>query len=251
MSGILFACDLDNTLLYSLKHLPEDIKKVCVEYYQEKPQGFFSERTVELLREVCRKVSFIPVTTRSMEQYRRILWPEGCEPEIALMANGAILLEHGRPDEAWQQASRETVRLCAAELGRLYALLSRQDIYRHCRLVDQMYLFVSCEDEETASVEAARCRELTELDVQVSGRKIYFFPPGIDKGTALDRLRKRFPVREVLCAGDSRIDLPMLRRADTAFVPSGELFRELPEGKGCLCGQKALFAEEFLAKIRN
>ena len=247
MSEILFASDLDNTLLFTQKHLPEDADKVCVEYYQEKPHGFFTTETIRLLREVCRQTQFVPITTRSLEQYRRITWPEGCSPKLALTTNGSLLLINGEVDEAWQHASLEMVRLHAAELGRLYAILSPNKAFIHCRLVDQMYLFVSCEDEAAAAREEARCREMTSLTVEASGRKIYFFPPGIDKGTALERLRKRFLPRKIFCAGDSRIDLPMLGKADTAFVPQAEMLNTLP--RGILFGQGMFFPENLLQHV--
>lgn len=247
MSEILFASDLDNTLLFTQKHIPENADKVCVEYYQEQPHGFFTEETVRLLMEVCRQTQFVPVTTRSLEQYRRITWPDGCIPHLALTTNGSLLLIDGEVDEAWQQASLEMVRLHAAELGRLHALLSPNKAFVHCRLVDQMYLFVSCEDEAAAVREEAKCREMTSLTVEASGRKIYFFPPGIDKGTSLERLRKRFLPRKIFCAGDSLIDLPMLEKADAAFVPHSEMLNSLPSG--IMFGQGVFFPEKMLQHI--
>ncbi len=247
MSEILFASDLDNTLLFTQKHLSDNTDITCVEYYQENPLGFFTEKTINLLRAVCLKSRFVPVTTRSLEQYRRISWPEGCVPNMALTTNGSILLINGEVDEAWHQASMEMVRLHAAELGRLHALLSTNKAFIHCRLVDQMYLFVSCEDEAAAAREEAFCRTLTDLTVEASGRKIYFFPPGIDKGTSLERLRKRFLPRKVLCAGDSRIDIPMLEKADTAFIPDEAMLQYIP--KGIQCGREWHFAENMLQHI--
>ena len=59
----------------------------------------------------------------------------------------------------------------------------------------------------------------TRLTGELSGRKLYFFPPGLSKGDALVRLRERFAPARVLCAGDSGIDVPMLEQADVAIVP--------------------------------
>ena len=59
----------------------------------------------------------------------------------------------------------------------------------------------------------------TRLTAELSGRKLYFFPPGLSKGDALVRLREKFAPARVLCAGDSGIDVPMLEQADVAIVP--------------------------------
>ena len=63
--------DLDNTLIYSCRH---DIgeEKVCVELYEGREVSFMTKRSLSLLKEVQKKALFVPVTTRTAEQYRRI-----------------------------------------------------------------------------------------------------------------------------------------------------------------------------------
>ena len=62
MKKILFACDLDNTLIHSLKHKKDD--DVCIEKIGDKEQGFMSQRTLELLNQLSNEVEIIPITTR-------------------------------------------------------------------------------------------------------------------------------------------------------------------------------------------
>ena len=102
MKGIVFASDLDNTLLYSRSHKREG--DVCVEHIKGEAHGFMTPLAIERLREVSQKVRLIPVTTRSVEQYRRIEWPEGTAPEYAVTTNGAVLLHGGEVDAAWREA---------------------------------------------------------------------------------------------------------------------------------------------------
>ena len=75
MKKILFACDLDNTLIHSWKHKREG--DICVEWLNGNEQGYIAEDTCEMLRKVMSLVEFVPVTTRSVAQYQRIMWPEG------------------------------------------------------------------------------------------------------------------------------------------------------------------------------
>ena len=108
MGTILFASDLDNTLLFSHRHRQPGDR--CVERLNGAEQGFFTQDTLDLLPQVVRRVHLLPITTRSVEQYRRIQWPDGTAPRIALTANGAVLLRDGEVDRAWYAASQALVR---------------------------------------------------------------------------------------------------------------------------------------------
>lgn len=217
MKKILFASDLDNTLLYSYKH--KKIDDICVEINKGKEQGFMTKETICLLRKVKQCLCFVPVTTRSIEQYRRIQWPEGCEPEYAVTTNGAVLLHQGEIDRCWQKARQQELQGWQGELRRQYTLQSRDTRFIRCRLVDDAYLFTYCEPGVSLEDCLPSCRENTSLQVQGSGKKIYFFPPGLNKGMALQKLQERFTIGKTYAAGDSSIDLSMLLRADEAFLP--------------------------------
>ncbi len=52
--------------------------------YRGKRAGVYEPKSSSLL---------VPVTTRSVDQYRRIRWPGSREPDLAVTTNGAILLE--------------------------------------------------------------------------------------------------------------------------------------------------------------
>ena len=246
---ILFASDLDQTLLYSPRHLPAGLEAHCVEYLQDKPQGFFTRRTIALLGKVAEQTAFVPVTTRSLEQYRRIAWPEGCAPGMALVTNGAILLDHGEIDEGWKRESLALAQPHGEELARLHGILAPSAAFLHCRIVDGMFLFASCGDAASAKAQAIRCQRLTELPVRVSGRKIYIFLPELNKGMAVRRLKERVRPDATWAAGDSVIDIPMLREADCALVPSSELLEQL-QGCNAVCSEEGrLFSEWLLEHV--
>ena len=87
------------------------------------------------------------------------------------------------------------------------------------------------------------------LQAVVSGRKVYFFPPGIDKGTALRRAVERFGPERVIAAGDSVIDVPMLRQADLALIPDAELLPRLPRERTRVCGRDCRFPDFVLKNV--
>lgn len=221
MEKTIFASDLDNTLLFSHKHArPGDL---CVEYLEGKAQGYLTGETPELLARVMKKALFVPVTSRSMEQYLRISFPQTCRPRYALTTNGAFLLVDGKPDPQWTRESEKLVIPWRPRLEEALGALEAWPAPKRCRIVDGMFTFAACDTPEEAQALAEAMRDAFPLDMGVTGRKVYFFPPPINKGAALDRLRSRFGAERVLCAGDSPIDGPMLGRADVAIAPRGIL----------------------------
>ncbi len=87
----LFASDLDNTLIYSYKRdLGTDT--VCAEVDEGRKVSFMTNRSRELLEKVNQTMHFVPVTTRSVQQYQRIRFGDTWSPHLALAANGGVLL---------------------------------------------------------------------------------------------------------------------------------------------------------------
>lgn len=229
----LLACDLDNTLIHSHKRRrPSDI---CVELYDGHEQSFMSPRALDLLKQVAAQMLFVPVTTRSIAQYRRIHWTEDFRPRYAVTSNGAYLLD----GDAQENFLRDEVLPYAAELAAQCEKFSTDDRFDICRIVDDSFLFLRCSDD----VDAAALTFDTRLTAQHTGKKIYLFPPPLNKGNALKLLTKKFPADKIFCAGDSDIDLPMLKLADVAFAP------ETLSGDFVTCSEAPAFAEEFLLKI--
>lgn len=241
---LLFACDLDNTLMFSHRHKePGDI---CVEWLEGKEQGFMTPEVWERLGTLPSGIRLLPVTTRSVEQYRRIRWPEGAEPEYAVTTNGGILLGREGPDPAWLEASRTLAEPYRKTLMGLYEELPHQSWCLRRQTVDGLYLFAVCPEGTDMEACAALYRGKTPLTVEPSGRKLYFFPPGLDKGAAVEAARRRFGSCRLACAGDSALDLPMLRLADLALVPGKELAERLPGNKAVRVCPKDIRFSEFV-----
>ncbi len=242
---ILFACDLDNTLLIS--HRDKHPDYICVEIYQGKEQSFMTRKSAELLQIINKKVHFIPVTTRSMEQYKRIEWPAGSDPKYAVTTNGAVLFRNGIAEDYWLQETMEEIKDEKAEIISQFEKQSASGEYLICRIVDESYLFLCCENEEVAEKKICELKVQTKLKVERTGRKIYLFPQKLDKGAALERLKRKLNVDFVFAAGDSEMDAPMLNKANVAFAP------EVSRGKvkdSCLFSPTGvIFSEWFLREF--
>lgn len=126
-STVLVASDLDRTLIYSARsaELPpgSPVRLRLVERDGEgAPLSHLTERAAQLLAELAGEAVFVPATTRTVEQYRRIRLPgpavggaaaDWCPP-YAICANGGRLLVAGEPDQDWAAVMAE--RLAATSV---------------------------------------------------------------------------------------------------------------------------------------
>lgn len=244
----LFCSDLDNTLIYSYKR-EMGVPKRCVEIYEGREISFMSEYSAELLQELRRLLCFVPVTTRTEEQYRRILLGT---PEYALVCNGGVLLVNGEPDEAWYRESLRLAREAAGELCLAARMLERDtDVSFEVRNIRGLFLFTKSGDPERSMARLAQALDMSRVDVFRNGEKLYVLPKRLHKGTALARLRQRLGGAYLFAAGDSLFDVPMLREADCGFAPMA--LREaagddLPPHIRWLSGEK-LFSDGLLKDI--
>ena len=239
----IFFCDLDNTLIHS--HKKFSAGDVCVEIYEGREQSFMTAAAIELLKNLSEKILFVPVTTRSAEQYNRIKLP--VIPKFALAANGAILLENGVEVDDWKKLSLEIVRPHKIELENLREKFAEKIEFTHCRIVDEIFLFLRCSDSFETEKIVVELRKITDLPVLHTGKKIYIFPPKMSKGENILRLTKKLPPAKIFSAGDSLIDLPMLNLADFAYIPKDFPREKLSCKNFLVCENAPKFAEKFLS----
>ena len=96
--------------------------------------------------------------------------------------------------------------------------LSQDKNFSICRIVDESFLFLKFTDDADKNKILSELQAATNLNVEISGQKIYLFPPNLNKGAALLKLKEIFKPAKTLAAGDSAIDIPMLKIADVAFA---------------------------------
>lgn len=259
---VLFCTDLDQTLIYSYKHEIGQNRR-CVEVYQGREVSFMTQETFRLLQKLKERACIVPVTTRSVEQYRRIALGIGSLP-YALVCNGGVLLLHGKKENAWYEKSVELAQESRAELKAAKRYLELEaDRTFEVRLVEGLFLFTKCRNSQEVAArlrrelcpqEAAGCVKQEPQKVQVfcNGEKVYAVPCGLNKGAAVARLRELAGAQAVFAAGDSAFDLPMLAQADFAAAPSGCGWERLPQCAHVreMPGRK-VFSEELLEAVLN
>ncbi len=211
----IFFTDIDGTILHSAKR--ERTGDVPAEYKDGAIINLWTEYGAAALPEIK---NIVPVTTRSMEQYKRIVFPGGISPRCALVANGGGLLLDGAPDKEWEEWAFGITKECASELSEKERFLESDPCRDfEIRMVDGLFLFTKSSDPEKT---LRGLGEGTLTDSFYTGKKVYVVPKSLNKGAAAARFIERFTAgkRCVICAGDSPMDIPMLNIADTAICPN-------------------------------
>lgn len=244
----IFCTDLDQTLIYSYKHEIGKAKR-CVEIYQGREVSFLTEKTFRLLSELQKRIGIVPVTTRTIEQYRRIDLGIG-KFRYALTCNGGVLLVNGEREQTWYEKSLEMVESSKTELQQAARCLERiKDRTFEVRLIEELFLFTKCRHSQIAARQLQESLQLRFVDTLTNGEKLYVVPKVLNKGMALQRLRAYTGALRVFAAGDSVFDLPMLEQADLAIAPAA--FGQMEEfclrkGQIYFMPGNRVFSEELL-----
>ena len=215
---IIFNCDLDNTLIYSYKHdIGKD--KVCVEIYNEKEISYMTNSSYNMLHKISEKVLFVPTTTRSIEQYKRINF--GCDNiKYALVCNGGILLVNGVIDELWYKESLEIIKDTTDQMKLAIEALSRdKNVCFEIRDINELFIFTKSENPVRSVDLLKNTLDLNLMDVFNNGQKVYAVPKKMNKGNAILRLKEKLDAKMTIAAGDSEFDIPRLNLADISFAP--------------------------------
>jgi hydroxymethylpyrimidine pyrophosphatase-like HAD family hydrolase len=232
---VLVASDLDRTLIYSAaalalampdEHAP---RLLCVEVHESRPLSYLTETAGRLLRELADTVRFVPTTTRTRKQYRRISLPVG-EPQYAICANGGHLLVDGRTDHDWAADMRRRLADGSAPLAEIRAHLAATadpEWLRKERIAEDLFAYLVVDRERLPLnwvKDLAAWAEPLGWTVSLQGRKIYAVPGPLTKSAALAEVVRRTGAGHVLAAGDSLLDADLLLAADIGWTPGhGEL----------------------------
>lgn len=245
MNNILFACDIDNTIIHSYRHLTKG--DVCVEHLNNQKQGYMYKNTYENLSDALKGIVFLPITTRTIEQYRRIIWPTNCRPDYAIVSNGANLIYKNIPNKEWKTESELTVKQYDEDYKAISEILLKEDI-RSSDMADNMFLRIYCHSHLDAKHLFEIINPKTELELMVDGRKLYCFCPKINKGTALVKAKLLFNQTITVCAGDSINDLQMLNCSDIAIIPNNSLQQFVTTQK-LVCPKSKHFSDYIIEKL--
>ncbi len=240
---MLFASDLDRTLIYSEKLIDDSLKKGSNIRLVETKNGeaitFMTEKVIEQLKIISKKGMFIPVTTRTIEQYKRIsVFYKEMIPAYSVVSNGGNILINGRLNRQWNEiVKRKMGQMCLAledVLDQFKEIHSPQWVYK-LRVADELF-FYCIVDESCIPIGAlssfSKILEKNNWRTVLHGRKLYFLPNCVNKRDAIIYIAEREKIEHIVAAGDSFIDLDMADIANHFISPChGEIFNSIKDEK--------------------
>lgn len=238
---MIYASDLDRTLIYSLGAIgvPENTPGLIpAEIIEGKTRSYISQQALNQLINLNTRIIFIPVTTRTIQQYKRInLFQETVIPDYAVTSNGGNILIGGVVDKEWRESiGRLVARYSAgAEEVRSYikAVVREDWIISENYCDDLFYSFMVYRDQLPLDEITNLSDRLYNLGWRVSlqGRKLYAVPAAVNKSDAILHLRRTVRSEPMVASGDSLLDKSLLESADYAIAPChGEIFAEQQSG---------------------
>lgn len=228
---MIFASDLDRTIIYSDKFIKDFPGSVWV-VERGKYNSYMTERAAKILKDISRMVIFVPCTTRTIEQYQRIqFFQQECIPKYAVVSNGGNLIIDGIINNDYRKDVKKKLYhgcLSYHDLLQEFYKLSPDKWANSLRNADGLFYY-SIVDRSKIPVSELTCFADWALsnnwEISLQGRKLYLVPKVINKGVAIEKILELTGTNIIISAGDSFLDLPMLRRANYAICPAhGELY---------------------------
>lgn len=230
---MIFATDLDRTIIYSEKFINEENrdKVELIETLDEKPISYISKTALEELKNLSKQIYIIPVTTRSIKQYTRINTFEYCD--YAITSNGGTIIYKGKILEEWENHINKLLEPYKQKMEEMIELLKKEKyITREPSLIDEKYIFTKTENVEECEKELEKKIDKNLWNFTIQGQKVYVIPKGITKSNALNYLKEKLKENIVIASGDGKMDKDMLDLADIPILPKhGELYSKLNYNK--------------------
>jgi len=231
---MIFASDLDRTLSYSNRAIEEfglatTLKLKPIEKKDDRWVSFMTEQAFISLKELCQRRLFIPVTTRTTEQFKRfIIFEREIPLTYAITTNGANILYKGEPLMEWSEHVFTRIRSETAVQEELQAVFAQKGFYFEGQMkqAENLFFYYILNSFPPAAIIRKVKEIVTKYGWRISlqGRKLYFIPLAISKGSALEFICDREGVEAFAGAGDSILDWDFLQMCKYRFVPKhGEL----------------------------
>ncbi|MCX7748326.1 MAG: hypothetical protein N2645_15800 [Clostridia bacterium] len=241
---MIFAADLDGTLIFSKRlfiDIPDGTEIRLIEKKGDEEISFMTQRSIDLLKDINERITFIPVTTRTLEQYTRIsIFQNEIKPPYSITSNGGKILVNGKIDPDWDAYIEGCIQkhpLHASAVYEQFIQTFGEAWIRLFRFSDELFWTFLIDETKIPwdkVEEYSRWASLNHWRVSLQGRKLYVVPEFINKWDALEYVKNKLGEKRVIAAGDSLMDYPLIEKADFSYIPPhGELkAQEEKIGKG-------------------
>ena len=223
---MIFATDLDKTLIHSYRHLTNKKPVTVVECKGTKPLSYMTDDAIKLLNTLKQEqnLKIIPVTARSNEQFQRISIVT--DSEYAIIASGGMLLHNNQPLPEWDKYVNKIINDNSQFYTYLMDILNDYSTIMEVppRIVDNAVIFFKLNTPpDTQPVFIDRilniCKNI-DWNATIQAQKIYLAPHNISKETALTFLTNYLNETDIITAGDGKLDINFIKLGTLKFIPS-------------------------------
>lgn len=223
---MLFASDLDRTLIYSKRFVNGDEKQIqLVERKGDKEISFMLGSSIKMLKILSDKLLFVPVTTRSIEQYKRIgVFQKEIKPKCFVVSNGGNIFSNGKLDKEWNKIiiskfSNECLMVdeVISEFNKMRFDLNIETYQK----VDDLFFYCTLErdvQQEVLDIFSTWLERNGWRSI-LNGRKLYFVPKHINKGEAVKYIADKRGAKHIITSGDSLLDYDMVSVSNLFISP--------------------------------
>ncbi|MBD8047525.1 hypothetical protein [Clostridium faecium] len=228
---MIYASDLDRTLIYSNKFFKEFEEcyidnLIVAEYKDNKPISYASMEIENLLYELNKNITFIPVTTRIQHQFKRIdLFDKKVIPKYAVMCNGGVIVKDGVLLQSWDKIIKESLNKIPplVIMMRYCNFLLNSSYIESYSLCEGLYLCAVLKDKnllDNTLIQKAQsiCLD-SDYKLIIHGRKLYIIPLCINKYAPLKHIMDIENDYDLYSSGDSEFDFPMLLNSTVGMIP--------------------------------
>lgn len=228
---MLFASDLDRTLIYSKKFVIKHDKKVqLVEKKKDKEISYMLNSSIDILKALSNKLLFVPVTTRSIEQYKRIaVFQKEIKPKYFIVCNGGNIFIDGKVDKDWSRLIKNKLNNeCLMMKDVLLEFNKMKSFFNIDRIKEVDNLFFVCifKNEVPKEIihELSIWVEKNNWRMFINGRKLYLIPKHVNKSEAVKYVANKEGIKNIISSGDSLLDYDMARISNMFISPQhGEI----------------------------
>ncbi len=241
---MIFASDLDQTLIYSINFLNKHYKNhtklreeslTLIEYYNGEPLSYIHNEVINHIQEFDQIGYFIPVTTRTEEQYKRIeFFKFNIRPTFAITTNGAKVLKNGEIDPEWENQINLKLNSISLENERVIEIIQKiipNKCIKKIRTAENVFTYLVLYRDlfDVNLLPIIESKLGIDWNISLQGTKLYLMPQIVSKWNALEYVSSKLNHEKIIAAGDSLLDIPLLENSDLGVIPShGEIYdREL------------------------
>lgn len=236
MKNVILFSDLDRTIIHSSKFLKESLNPEIVEFNKDKkPISYMEKEALLLLNELSNNLLFIPVTTRSLEQYKRINLK--IKPLYSITSNGGIILKNNEPLKSWDDFIKNNIsNKNYIEIKNKLKSINKY-LTRELTFIDNVFFFSKINDNNSFELnyELDNILKCYDWTYTIQGNKIYIMPKFISKENAINYILQNELSRDnfIITAGDGKLDYNFVFLPDSnlSIVPlNSELYNLIKDG---------------------